>query len=182
MSKNILVIILICVVIILLMTKPTYNKNEIVIKTDTVLSIKTLTKYKKGDSIPYKIIVKDKIIIQDSIKVTIHDTIRIINEYLETKAYNDTIKIDSNIFYINDTITQNKIIARKFAAKLQEKTIYITNTIKPKKEFVIGGDLRNFNNVLGASIGVGLKVPNKGLVLINYGTQGYSVGYYKKLF
>ena len=174
--KNALVIILIAIVIILLMTKPNYNKNEIILKTDTIINVKTLTKYKKGDSIPYNIL------LQDSIYIPIHDTIRIINEYLQTKAYNDTIKIDSNTFYINDTIAQNKIIGRGFQAKLQEKTIYITKTIKPKNEFLIGGDLRNFNNVLGASIGVGLKVPNKGLILMNYGTQGYSVGYYKKLF
>ena len=174
--KNALVVILIAIVIILLMTKPNYNKNEIILKTDTIINVKTLTKYKKGDSIPYNIL------LQDSIYIPIHDTIRIINEYLQTKAYNDTIKIDSNTFYINDTIAQNKIIGRGFQAKLQEKTIYITKTIKPKNEFLIGGDLRNFNNVLGASIGVGLKVPNKGLILMNYGTQGYSVGYYKKLF
>jgi hypothetical protein len=176
MSKNILLIILISVVIILLMTKPDYSKNEIVLKTDTIFNVKTLTKYKKGDSIAYNVV------LQDSIYIPIHDTIRIVNDYLQIKAYNDTIHIDSNTFYIQDTITQNKIIARKFEAKLQEKTIYITKTIKPKKELLIGGDLRNFNNTLGASIGLGLKVPNKGLILVNYGTMGYSVGYYKKLF
>jgi hypothetical protein len=174
--KNALVVILIAIVIILLMTKPSYNKNEIVLKTDTIINVKTLTKYKKGDSIPYVIIA------QDTIQIEIHDTIRIINEYLQIKAYSDTIRIDSNAFYIQDTISQNKIIGRGFQAKLQEKTIYITKTIKPKTEFLIGGELRNFNNVLGASIGIGLKVPNKGLMLLNYGTQGYSVGFYKKLF
>lgn len=176
MIKNLLVILLLAIVILLLMTKPEYVKDTITIKTDTIINVKTLTKYKKGDSIHYNIV------FQDSIYIPIHDTIRIINEYLQTKAYNDTIKIDSNTFYINDTIAQNKIIGRGFQAKLQEKTIYITKTIKPKKEFLIGGDLRNFNNVLGASIGVGLKVPNKGIILANYGTQGYSIGYYKKLF
>ena len=85
--KNALVVILIAIVIILLMTKPTYNKNEIVLKTDTIINVKTLTKYKKGDSIPYNIL------LQDSIYIPIHDTIRIINEYLQTKAYNDTIKM-----------------------------------------------------------------------------------------
>jgi len=175
MTKNLLVIILIGVVIFLLMTQPDYNKNEIVLKTDTIFNVKTLTKYKKGDSIPYVIIA------QDTIQIPIHDTIRIINEYLQIKAYSDTIRIDSNAFYIQDTISQNKIIGRGFEAKLQEKTIYITKTIKPKTELLIGGELRNFNNVLGASIGIGLKVPNKGLMLLNYGTQGYSVGFYKKL-
>jgi hypothetical protein len=157
------------------MTESDYTKREIVLKTDTIFNVKTLTKYKKGDSIPYKIIV------QDSVQISIHDTIRIINEYLQIKAYSDTISIDSNMFYIQDTISQNKILGRGFNAKLQEKTIYITKTIKPKKELLIGGELRNFNNVLGASIGVGLKVPNKGLILLNYGTLGYSVGFYKKL-
>lgn len=176
MSKNILLFILTLVIIILLMTKPSYNKNEIILKTDTIFNVKTLTKYKKGDSIPYNVV------LQDSIFIPIYDTIRIVNDYSQVKAYNDTIKIDSNTFYIQDTITQNKIIARKFEAKLQEKTIYITKTIKPKKELLIGGELRSFNNSLGASVGLGLKVPNKGLILLNYGTQGYSVGYYKKLF
>jgi hypothetical protein len=175
MTKNLLVIILIGVVIFLLMTQSDYTKNEIVLKTDTIFNVKTLTKYKKGDSIPYVIIA------QDTIQIPIHDTIRIINEYLQIKAYSDTIRIDSNAFYIQDTISQNKIIGRGFEAKLQEKTIYITKTIKPKTELLIGGELRNFNNVLGASIGIGLKVPNKGLMLLNYGTQGYSVGFYKKL-
>ena len=175
MTKNLLVIILIAVVIFLLMTQPDYTKKEIVLKTDTIFNVKTLTKYKKGDSIPYVIIA------QDTIEIPIHDTIRIINEYLQIKAYSDTIRIDSNAFYIQDTISQNKIIGRGFEAKLQEKTIYITKTIKPKTELLIGGELRNLNNVLGASIGIGLKVPNKGLMLLNYGTQGYSVGFYKKL-
>jgi hypothetical protein len=176
MTKNLLVIILIAVVIFLLMTQPDYTKKEIVLKTDTIFNVKTLTKYKKGDSIPYVIIA------QDTIQIPIHDTIRIINEYLQIKAYSDTIRIDSNAFYIQDTISQNKIIGRGFEAKLQEKTIYITKTIKPKTELLIGGELRNSNNVLGASIGLGLKVPNKGVILLNYGTLGYSVGYYKKLF
>jgi hypothetical protein len=175
MTKNLLVIILIAIVIFLLMTQPDYTKKEIVLKTDTIFNVKTLTKYKKGDSIPYVIIA------QDTIQIPVHDTIRIINEYLQIKAYSDTIRIDSNAFYIQDTISQNKIIGRGFEAKLQEKTIYITKTIKPKTEFLIGGELRNFNNVLGASIGIGLKVPNKGVMLLNYGTQGYSVGFYKKL-
>jgi len=175
MTKNLLVIILIAVVIFLLMTQPDYTKKEIVLKTDTIFNVKTLIKYKKGDSIPYVIIA------QDTIQIPIHDTIRIINEYLQIKAYSDTIRIDSNAFYIQDTISQNKIIGRGFEAKLQEKTIYITKTIKPKTELLIGGGLSNFNNVLGASIGLGLKVPSKGLILLNYGTQGYSVGFYKKL-
>ena len=174
--RNFVVIILIAVVIFLLMTKPTYTKNEILLKTDTIFNIKTLTKYKKGDSIPYKVI------LQDSIYIPIYDTIRIINDYSQIKAYSDTIRMDLNTFYIHDTITKNKIIGRGFKATLREKTIYITKTIKPKTELLIGGELRNFNNVLGASIGIGLKVPNKGLMLLNYGTQGYSVGFYKKLF
>ena len=131
MTKNLLVIILIGVVIFLLMTQPDYTKNEIVLKTDTIFNVKTLTKYKKGDSIPYVIIA------QDTIQIPIHDTIRIINEYLQIKAYNDTIRIDSNAFYIQDTISQNKIIGRGFEAKLQEKTIYITKTINPKTELLL---------------------------------------------
>jgi hypothetical protein len=73
--------------------------------------------YIKGDSIPYVIIATDT--------TTIHDTITVVKDYLTVKAYSDTIKQDSNIFVINDTISQNRIKSRSFEAKITEKTIYV---------------------------------------------------------
>ena len=70
---------------------------------------------------PY-LLTNDSIIIRD----TIYDTIRIINDYSQIKEYNDTIRMDSNTFYIHDTITKNKIIGRGFEATLREKN-YIYN-------------------------------------------------------
>ena len=84
---------------------------------DTVYQQKTITKYKKGDSIPYVIIATD------TLELPIHYTVRIIGDYYAVKAYTDSIKQDSNIFVIRDTISQNKILSRSFEASLREKTI-----------------------------------------------------------
>lgn len=175
MIKNLLIFLLAFLIIIVYINREKFTNRELLetIKYDTIYTTKQSIKYKKGNDIPFYII--------DSVRTEVHDTIRIINDYNRIYAYNDTILMDSNSFYIQDTITQNKIIGRKFEANIKEKAIYITKTIQPKKELLIGGEIRSFNNVLGASIGLGLKVPNKGLILINYGTQGYSLGFYKKL-
>ena len=84
---------------------------------DTIRVPKAYNVYKKGDSIPYAVI--------DTLRIPIHDTISVINDYLSVKAYSDTIKKDSNIFVINDTISQNKIRSRGFEAHFTEKTIRI---------------------------------------------------------
>ena len=86
---------------------------------DAVYQQKTLTKYKKGSDIPYVIVATD------TVQNYVHDTVFILNDYNLTKAYSDTIKQDSNIFVIDDTISQNSIKSRSFKAKITEKTIYV---------------------------------------------------------
>ncbi len=68
------------------------------VKTDTVYKTNVSTRWMKGNSIPYVIIDS----VHDSVQYTVHDTIRIVTDYMRTYAYSDTINVDSNTFVIND--------------------------------------------------------------------------------
>lgn len=158
------------------------NYRKIVEVHDTVYQQKTITKYKKGDSIPYVIIATDTL--------PIHDTIRIISDYSRIYAYSDTIKQDSNTFVIRDTISQNKILSRSFEASLREKTI-VTKQLyveKPKNALYLGfrGDFRPLNGLVVLSPSLMLNAKNKALIglgfdLYNNGGFGYSGSLYLKI-
>jgi hypothetical protein len=139
------------------------------IKTDTVYQTKVTTKWKQGKDIPYVIIATDTV--RDSVQITVHDTIRIMTDYMRIYAYSDTIKVDSNTFVINDTISQNKIQSRGFEAKITEKTILttITKESKAKNSLYLGfrGDLSESNGLEVLSPGIVLNAKNKALIGLN---------------
>jgi hypothetical protein len=135
--------------------------------TDTLYKTNVITKWKKGKNIPYVIIDS----VHDSVHITLHDTIRIISDYMRTYAYSDTINVDSNTFVINDTISQNMIQSRGFEAKITEKTILttITKAAKAKNTLYLGfrGDLSESNGLEVLSPGIVLNVKNKALIGLN---------------
>jgi hypothetical protein len=137
------------------------------VKTDTVYKTNVSTRWIKGNSIPYVIIDS----VHDSVHITLHDTIRIVSDYMRTYAYSDTINVDSNTFVISDTISQNKIQSRKFEAKITEKTIVntITKEAKAKNTLYLGfrGDLSPSNGLEVLSPGIALNVKNKALIGLN---------------
>jgi len=137
------------------------------VKTDTVYQTKVTTKWKQGRDIPYVIIDS----VHDSVRFLVHDTIRIVSNYMRTYAYSDTINVDSNTFVINDTISQNKIQSRGFEAKITEKTILttITKAAKAKNTLYLGfrGDLSESNGLEVLSPGIMLNVKNKALIGLN---------------
>jgi len=137
------------------------------VKTDTVYQTKVTTKWKQGKNIPYVIIDS----VHDSVRFLVHDTVRIIADYMRTYAYSDTINVDSNTFVISDTISQNKIQSRRFEAKITEKTILttITKEAKAKNTLYLGfrGDLRPSNGLEVLSPGIVLNVKNKALMGLN---------------
>lgn len=137
------------------------------VKTDTVYKTNVSTRWMKGNSIPYVIIDS----VHDSVHITLHDTIRIVSDYMRTYAYSDTINVDSNTFVISDTISQNKIQSRKFEAKITEKTIVntITKEAKAKNTLYLGfrGDLSPSNGLEVLSPGIALNVKNKALIGLN---------------
>ncbi len=117
-----------------------HSSNAVIesVNTDTVYQTKVTTRWKQGKDIPYVIIATDTV--HDSVQITVHDTIRIVSDYMRIYAYSDTINVDSNTFVINDTISQNKIQSRGFEAKITEKTIFttITKEAKAKNSLYLG--------------------------------------------
>jgi hypothetical protein len=159
-----------------------HSSNAVVesVKTDTVYQTKVSTRWLKGNSIPYVIIATDTV--HDSVRYLVHDTIRIVSDYMRTYAYSDTINVDSNTFVINDTISQNKIQSRGFEAKITEKTILttITKAAKAKNTLYLGfrGDLSESNGLEVLSPGIMLNAKNKALIGLNVNiNKNFNIGY-----
>jgi hypothetical protein len=179
MIKNLVISVLLIIVILFLISAPSYNKSEMIVKTDTVFQQKTFTKYIKGNTIPF--VVLDTTFLIDQV----HDTITIVKDYLNAKVYSDSIRIDSQLsVFIHDTIAQNKIQGRSVTANMQQKTIYVTNTIRPKDKTALYlgflADMRQDNKQIGIGIGMAIKTSNKGVITLNASTNNYSIGYYLK--
>jgi hypothetical protein len=183
MIKNLIIAILLVVVALFLFSDPSYNGGSVTIVRDTVYQQKTFTKYKKGNDI------HSYTILTDSVQIPVHDTIRILSDYSRKYAYSDTIQIDTNnIFYIQDTISQNRILGRGFSAKLSEKTIIETRTITPKvKNAIYLGittDFRQDKTIDNLGIGAIYRVKNKALIGFNLKagqSVKYGLGFYLKL-
>jgi len=180
MIKNLVIAVLLVVVILFLITNPTY-KSSVIVKTDTLYQQKTFTKYKKGSDI-YSYIIKT-----DSVFIPVHDTIKIVSDYSRVYSYLDTIRLDTNnVVFIQDTITQNKIIGRGFSANLSEKTIIETRTIspKPKNALYLGvlADLRQDKSLQGVGIGLMLKVKDRALIGVGFDSNNFiRTSFYFKL-
>jgi hypothetical protein len=175
--RTILATILIIVVLIFFFS-PKPVESIVITKVDTIVKVEKVFKYRKGDSIPFVVLGIDT--------TTIHDTLRIVEDYKTIRNYNDTIRIDSlGYAYISDTISENKIKGRGFKAEIETRTIRIETTkVKPpKKEVYLGfiGDLRRFDEKVGVGVGIGLKTAKNGLFTLSATTNQYSIGFYKKL-
>jgi len=157
------------------------NYRKLVEVHDTVFQEKTLTRYKQGKDI------QSYIILTDTEKVEIHDTIEVLSDYMRKYAYNDTIYQDSNNFVITDTISQNKILSRSFKANLTEKTI-ITKQLyveKPKNTLYCGfrGDFRPSNGLQVVSPSLMLNAKNKALIGLSLDLyKNYGIGYSGSLY
>ena len=153
------------------------QRNTVTTTIDTVTVTKEFTKFTKGDKIPYKVL--------DTIYKQNYDTTYIVKDYNQVKEFTDSIRQDSNLFVIKDTISQNRIIGRSFQAKIQEKTIIITNNIqaKPKSALYIGfrSDISQDYSKVNHNISLSFKTRQKGLFSVGYGMSGYSLGYSLKL-
>ena len=93
--------------------------------------------------------VHDTVEVHDTVPV---DTLSILEDYFATYAYTDTLKKDSVIFVINDTISQNRILSRGINYSL----VYPTKIISTEREvnkrelyigFGLGGDKQQLSYV-----------------------------------
>ena len=178
--KDIITAILIIAVLVLVLEPKKETKPIVVTKYDTIVEIKNIVKYKRGESIPF--VVLDTIVKIDEV----HDTIRIMSDYNRIYAYYDTLKLDSAQYvYVSDTISQNKILGRGYGGHFVEKTIRIETTkIMPPKFAVywgVLGDYREFDKKVGFGFGLAFKMPKNGLFTLGATTNQYSIGIYKKL-
>ena len=182
-KDNILFIAIVLLVLWLyFLVKPAYRKTPIDLSNykkvltihDTIYSKAYINRYRKGDSIPYKVI--------DTLYTHTSDTIRIISDYNQVKAYSDTIRKDSNIFVIDDTISQNRIISRGFKAELTQKTIILREfyASKPTNTLYWGirGSYSPLNGLEVLSPSLMLSVKNKALIGLSVDiSKNYNIGY-----
>ena len=176
--RDIITAILIIAVLVLVLEPKKEVKPEIITKHDTIVKVEKITKYRKGDSIPF--------VVLDTIVKIEYDTIRIMSDYNRIYAYYDTLKLDSAQYvYVTDTISQNKILGRGYGGHFVEKTIRIETTkIMPPKFAVywgVLGDLRPIDKKVGFGFGLAFKMPKNGLFTLGATTNQYSIGIYKKL-
>ena len=125
-------------------TKVDGKKYE-VIKTivDTEYVPEYKTRWKKGDSIPFEVIVHDTV-------PAVIDTLSILREYYLTRVYTDTFKLNYGQFRIKDTISQNKIVGRGYESDLLipiQKEYTVVKEL-PKIQLYVGFDAA-FNRVDG---------------------------------
>ena len=181
MIKNIIIVAILLILLFFMLMDPKPSEDRVITKIDTLVQLKEYTKYEKGKNIYHKVL--DTIYRLD--KVQIHDTAFIIKDYNQVIAYSDTIKRDSNIFIINDTISQNKIQSRGFKSTIAEKTITITKDIyhKSKNEFYLGlvGDVRRIDNKVAVGVGMMYK-KQKEVYTFSITANQFNIGLYKKLF
>ena len=134
--------------------------NKVLTLHDTTFKKVYISTYKKGNDIQLYII--------DSVQVPVHDTLYVLNDYMRIKAYSDTIRKDSNIFVIDDTISQNRIISRGFKANLTEKTIILREYYASKKTntlyWGVRGSYSPLNGLEVLSPSLMLSVKNKALI------------------
>lgn len=178
--KDIITAILIIAVLVLVLEPKKSNPPIVVTKYDTIVKVEKITKYRKGDDIPF--VVLDTIRLIDEV----HDTIRIMSDYNRIYAYYDTLKLDSlQYVYVSDTISQNKILGRGYGGHFVQKEIRIqtTKTLPPKFAVYWGvlGDYREFDKKVGFGFGLAFKMPKNGLFTLGATTNQYSIGIYKKL-
>lgn len=134
-------------------------------KIDTVRIPHTTTVYKRGATV-YR---DTTIYVKTPINV---DTLSIIREYHAKKVYLDTLKLSDSLGYVvvNDTISKNSLLGRRWTANVNKITIKETTIIKEKQRRqvyvgLIGGfDRVNVVNFAGTSV-----------LLKNKRDQAYSV-------
>jgi len=178
--RDIITVILIIAVLVLVIQPKETSKPIVVTKIDTIVNIKNIVKYKKGNDIPF-------VVLDTFVKIDeVHDTAYIVKDYKEVKSYADTLKIDSlQYVYVTDTISQNKILGRGYGGHFVERTIRIetTKVLPPKFAVYWGvlGDYREFDKKVGFGFGLAFKMPKNGLFTLSATTNQYSIGIYKKL-
>ena len=132
------------------------KKYEVIKHTiDTVDVIKTQVVTKKGDDIYHEVIVEKEVQIPAVI-----DTAALLKNYYSKVLYKDVLVLPDSLGTVSviDTISQNKILARTYDAKVRERTIREELIVKePAKNQVYYGLNGGFNKEdFVSSVGAGI--------------------------
>lgn len=134
-------------------------------KIDTVVVDHFKTKYVKGEDIYHETIVEK----EKRVEVPVYlkgDTVRIVQEYSKKVLYKDKLVLDNDLgtIELTDTISQNKIIGRKWNAQIKERTITDTKIVKelPRNQVYagLGGIVGNSNILAGPQLTLKTKKDN----------------------
>jgi len=111
------------------------DNGDTIIKTDTITIIDTVhqqtTNYIPK---PYKVIEINTVEIPVDV-----DTLAILRDYYAERIYDDTVKFDSLMVRIKDTVSENRLKSRSVESWTLYKTTVIENTIaKNRREFYYG--------------------------------------------
>lgn len=149
---------------------------------ETKIQVKDTTIFKKGKDIRHDSI----IYVQVPVDVKI-DTAAILKDYFAKVVYRDTLNFSEGSVIISDIISQNRIQARAFNPKINQKTTIITNEIthqaKEKGALYWGIMATKLNNDYGFGGGVMYKTAKSGVIQLGItNTKQIQLGYYSKIF
>jgi hypothetical protein len=153
------------------------KKYEVIKHTiDTVEVEKTKVVTKKGDDIYHEVIVIKEVQIPSVI-----DTAALIKNYYSKVLYKDLLVLPDSLgtVVVIDTISQNRIIARTFDAKVKERTIREELIVKePAKNQVYFGLNGGFNRedfISAVGAGVILKTKKDKIYNLNLGVNNRTI-------
>jgi hypothetical protein len=139
-------------------------------KIDTVIVDHFKTKYVKGEDIYHETIVEK----EKRVEVPVYlkgDTIRIVQEYNKKVLYKDKLVLDNNLgtIELTDTISQNKIVGRRWNAQIKERTVTDTKIVKelPKNQVYIGVGGMVGNSLIMAGPNLSLKTKKDNIYGLN---------------
>jgi len=148
-------------------------------KVDTVIVVKKVAKYIKGDDIYHETIVEKKVEVPVYIKA---DSERIIKEYHSKVLYKDRLVLSDGlgVIELTDTISRNKIIGRKWNAQINERTITDTKIVKelPKNQVYIGAQGVMGNSIVMVGPQVTFKTKKDNLYGVNFFLDANGNKYY----
>lgn len=139
-------------------------------KIDTVVVDHFKTKYVKGEDIYHETIVEKEKRVEVPVYVK-GDTIRIVEDYHKKVLYKDKLVLDNDLgtVELTDTISQNKIIGRKWNAQIKERTITDTKIVKelPKNQVYVGVGGVAGNSLILAGPTISLKTKKDNIYGLN---------------
>ena len=123
--------------------------------TDTVTVVDTKLVFKKGKTVYKKITVEKKIEVP-----AVVDTTSILKQYYSRVGYQDTLRLSEGSISVLDSITENRIFARRFIASIKPRleikkdTVTVKEPAKRKLYYGFEGGLNHTNLVSHLGIGV----------------------------